>query len=79
MHMCIPSTLVKPYSHFFFLPVLADGTMLFILVLAKALINIQRYGSGENANRFTMILLKDSSACFVVYVPDPFSMMNPIE
>lgn len=68
MHMCVPSTLAKTYSHFFFLPIVADEILLFILVLVKALTNMRKYGTGRNANRFTLILLKDSAMCFTMYV-----------
>lgn len=64
MHMCVPGTLDSIYSDFFFVPLLADGTLIFILVAAKAFKNIRKYGANRSANQFTIILLEDSAMCF---------------
>lgn len=64
MHMCVPSTLDSIYSNFFFVPLLADGTLIFTLVAAKAFKTIRQYGVDRNANQLTFILLEDSAMCF---------------
>lgn len=65
MHMCVPDVLPSIYSNFFFVPLLADGTLIFTLVLVKALNNIKKYGTDSSSNRLTLVLLEDSAICFV--------------
>lgn len=65
MHMCFPIALPSIYSKFFFVPLLADGTLIFTLVLVKALRNIKNYGTDGSSNRLTLVLLEDSAICFV--------------
>ena len=62
--MCVPGHLAASYSNFMFVPILVDDTFLFTLVLVKAIKNIKMYGTGKNANRFTLVLLEDTAVCF---------------
>lgn len=65
MHMCVPNALPSIYVNIYFVPLLTDGTLLFILVLLKALSNIKKHGIDSSSNRLTLILLEDSVICFV--------------
>lgn len=67
MHMCVPGKFPVILSDFFFVALIADGTMLFILVLIRAVDNIRKYGANRTANQFTMMLVQDSALCFTAY------------
>lgn len=70
MHMCVPVNSIKLYRKFFFVPVLVDGMLLFLLVLVKATRNIREYGVSRNFNRLTVVILKTSTVCFIGCVLD---------
>lgn len=64
------SGLTGTYLHFFFVPILLDGSMIFVLVYLKSHDNIKKYGVNiwGSANHFAHILFKDSAIGFVMSV-----------